>query len=120
MSHSIYPFLNDKYWTLPNSKSLHTAILNLMKTAESSPTGQKTLWKKEKLLVMSNFSFSLSVFKRLLLQLSENQGLLGKGLSTCNKLFLKRKQSVYFLFSTQSLQKLSSVVSHNSDHLILG
>ena len=27
--------------------------------------GRKTLWEKEKLLVMSNFSFSHSVFKRL-------------------------------------------------------
>ena len=29
---------------------------------------RKTLWEKEKLLVMSNFSFSHSVFKRLVLQ----------------------------------------------------
>ena len=31
---------------------------NLTKMAESYPNGWKTLWKKEKLLVMSNFSFS--------------------------------------------------------------
>ena len=30
--------------------------------------GRKTRWKKEKLLVLSNFSFSHSVFKRLELQ----------------------------------------------------
>ena len=42
--------------------------------------GLKTLCKKEKLLVMSNFSFSHSVFKRLVLQTRENQGLFGKGL----------------------------------------
>ena len=36
--------------------------------AGSSPNGQKTLWEKEKLLVMSNFSFSRSVFKGFLLQ----------------------------------------------------
>ena len=36
-----------------------------MKMTENSPNGRKTLWEKEKLLVTSNFSFSLSVFKRL-------------------------------------------------------
>ena len=41
----------------------------------------KTLWEKEKLLVMSNFSFSHSVFKRLVLQTCKNQGLFGKGLN---------------------------------------
>ena len=48
--------------------------------AESSPNGQKILWEKEKLLVMSNFFFSHSVLKRILLQTCENQGLFGKGL----------------------------------------
>ena len=38
---------------------------------------------KEKLLVTSNFSFSCSVFKRLLLQTRKNQGLFGKGLINC-------------------------------------
>ena len=32
---------------------------------------------------MSNFSFSHSVFKRLILQTRKNQGLFGKGLNTC-------------------------------------
>ena len=41
----------------------------------------KTLWEKEKLLITSNFSFSRSVFKRLLLQTHKNQGLFGKGLN---------------------------------------
>ena len=36
-----------------------------MKMEESSLKGQKTLWEKEKLLITSNFSFSQSVFKRL-------------------------------------------------------
>ena len=40
----------------------------------------ETLREKEKLLVTSNFSFSYSVFKRLLLQTRKNQGLFGKGL----------------------------------------
>ena len=35
---------------------------------------------KDKLLVMSNFSFSHSVFKGLVLQTRKNQGLFGKGL----------------------------------------
>ena len=49
--------------------------------AECSLNGLKTLCEKEKLLVMSNFSFSHSVFKRLVLQTRENQGLFGKGLT---------------------------------------
>ena len=48
--------------------------------AEWSRNGLKTLCEKEKLLVTSNFSFSHSVFKRLVLQTRENQGLFGKGL----------------------------------------
>ena len=52
-----------------------------MKMAEScSETGRKHCGKKEKLLIMSNFSFSHSVFKRLVLQTHKNQGLFGKGL----------------------------------------
>ena len=42
--------------------------------------GRKTLWEKEKLLVTSNFSFSHSVFQRLVLQTRENHGLFGNGL----------------------------------------
>ena len=37
--------------------------------------------KKEKLLVTSNFSFHHGVFKRLVLQTHENQGLFGRGLT---------------------------------------
>ena len=77
----INPFPHNKFWTLPNSKCLQTTNLNMVKMAESSPKGQKTLWDKEKLLVTSNFSFSHSVFKRLVLQTRKNQGLFGKGLS---------------------------------------
>ena len=42
--------------------------------------GRKHCGKKEKLLVTSNFSFSHSVFKRLVLQTRKNQGLFGKEL----------------------------------------
>ena len=48
--------------------------------AESPPKGQKTLWEKEKLLVTSNFSFSHSVCKRLVLQTRKTRACLGKGL----------------------------------------
>ena len=51
-----------------------------MRMAESFQKGYKTLWEKEKLLIMSNFSISCSVFKRLVLQTGKNQGLFGKGL----------------------------------------
>ena len=45
----------------------------------TEPRRTPTLWEKEKLLIMSNFSFSHSVFKRLVLQTGKNLGLLGKG-----------------------------------------
>ena len=50
--------------------------------AESSLNGWKTLWKKEKLLIIRNFSFSHCVFKRLVFQTLKNQGLFGKGLTS--------------------------------------
>ena len=50
---------------------------------------------KEKLLIMSNFSFSHSVFKRLLVQTHKNQGLFGKGLiftTKCQAITTPRKK----------------------------
>ena len=82
---SFNPFPDDKFYKLPNRKSLQTTILSLMKMGESSPKGLKTLWEKEKLLVTSNFSFSHSVFKSVLLQSRKNQGLFGKALTTLEK-----------------------------------
>ena len=41
--------------------------------------------EKEKFLVTSNFSFSHSVFKRIVLQTRKNQGLFGKGLIFIHK-----------------------------------
>ena len=76
----INPFQNDKVFSLPNSKRWQTTILNLMKIAESFPNRWKTLRKKEKLLVTSNFSVFHSVFKKLAHQTIKNQGLFGKGL----------------------------------------
>ena len=46
--------------------------------ADSYPNGWKTLWEKEKL--MSNFSFSHSVFKRLVSQERQKVPLCGNGL----------------------------------------
>ena len=40
------------------------------------------LWQKEKLLVMSNFSFSHRVFRRLAQEIPKNQGLFGKVLTS--------------------------------------
>ena len=56
-------------------------IPNLMEIAESFPNDLKTLLEKEKSLVMRNFFFSHSVFKRLVQQTCKNQGLFGKGLT---------------------------------------
>ena len=50
------------------------------------------LWEKEKLLVTGNFSFSHSVFKRLVLQTLKNQGLFRKG----SKDFKFKDQFCYF------------------------
>ena len=50
--------------------------------AESYPNGQKTLWEKEKLLVTGNFSFSRSVFERLVSQGRQKVSLCGNGLKT--------------------------------------
>ena len=55
--------------------------------ADSSPDGKKTLREKEKLLVTSNFSFSHSVFKRLVLQTSKNRGLSRKGQAPFSHLY---------------------------------
>ena len=68
-----------------------------MKTAESSPNEKTTLWKKEKLLVTSKFSFSHSVFQRPVLQARKNKGLFGKRLSVDNPLLIPR------LLKTQGL-----------------
>ena len=53
-----------------------------MEMMESFQKEEKTLWKKEKLVVTSNSSFSNSVPERLVLQTCKNQGLFWKGLNT--------------------------------------
>ena len=51
-----------------------------MKMAESYSNMWKTLWEKEKLLIMSNFSYFHSVFKRLVSQGRQEVLLCGNGL----------------------------------------
>ena len=53
----------------------------ILDSSELKEFADYNLWENEKLLVMSNFSFSQSVFKRLVLQIGKNQGLSGKGLT---------------------------------------
>ena len=62
------------------------------------------LWEKEKLLVTSNFSFSLSVFKRLVLQTRKNQDLFGKGLKIF--FYMIAKEKIFILISV--LQEILS------------
>ena len=65
----------------PNGKKtlwVKEKLLVMMKIAESSLNGYKTPWEKEKLL---KFSFSHIVFKWLVLQTRKNQGLFGEGLN---------------------------------------
>ena len=54
------------------AQTLQTTVSYLTKMVESSMKGYKMLWENEKLLFTSNFSFSHSVFKRLVLQTRKN------------------------------------------------
>ena len=77
----VYPF--PKRQILDSSKLKEFADDNFKsdENGRSSSNRYKTLWEKEKWLVKSNFFFSRSVFKRLVLQTHKNQGSFGKGLS---------------------------------------
>ena len=74
-----------------------------MKMAQSFPNGKKTLSEKEKLLVTSNFSFSHSVFKILVLKTRENQGLFGKGLN--NKILDQSKLKAFSPFPNKAFKR---------------
>ena len=65
------------------------------------------LWEMEKLLVMSNFSFSHRIFKRLVHQTRKNKSLFGKGL----KHYLTNK-SVFCLQPTEV--NLHLIIHYNS------
>ena len=73
-------------------------ISNLMKTTERFSNEYKTLRLKGKLLVSSNFSFSHSVFKRLVLQTHKKQGLFEKGLKAFadEKINLTGRTEIHF------------------------
>ena len=66
-----------KFWTIVSLFVFFPLIFNFgFRKGRLS----QTLWEKEKLLITSTFSFSHSVFKRLVLLTRKNQGLSGKGL----------------------------------------
>ena len=78
---------------------------------KSSLKVKKMLWEKEKLFVTNNLSFSHSVFERLVLQTSKNQGLFEKWLKKCIKYHSTNDKTLDILylnkdksrpFSTQS------------------
>ena len=96
---------------LSNWKSLQATISNLIKMAESSPIEEKILWEKVKLLVMSNLSVSHSVFKWIVLQTRENQGLFGKGLKKITSIMGNGEDAVYqyfFIFPEYFCKNLKS------------
>ena len=73
-------FPNDIFGLFETERVCRQQFFFFMLQAEGSLNGKKTVWKKEKLLIMSNFSFSQNVFKRLILQTHKNKGFFGKGL----------------------------------------
>ena len=73
------------------------------KFAESSPKGKKALWKKEKLLVTSNFSYSHNVFRRLVLQTRKNKSFFWKGLFTSNFSFSRNAFHSYISLMHQNV-----------------
>ena len=130
------PLPDDKFEALPNWKSLQIAISNLTKMVESYPSGKKTLWEKEKLLVTSNFSFSHSVFKSLVSQGRQKVSLCGNGLNLgffrpLENVFWKprggKRKKKTFSRSTFSERnctfwgklKMSSVIALNLDKAII-
>ena len=82
-----------------------------MKILEGSPNMLKTLWEKVKLLIMSNFSFSLGVFKRLVQQTRKNQGLFGKGL---NKMKISKYRNAVTKLGISVHQLSIETVSHRN------
>ena len=85
--------------------------------AESSTNGYKTPWEKEKLLVTSNFSFSRSVFKGLVMQTRKNQGLFGKGLICRNYFMLSGRISRNI--GENIFQSYTGATSENTDFHVL-
>ena len=97
--------------------------------AETSLTEKKTLREKVKLLVSSNFPFSHSVFKRLVLQTRKNTGLFGKGFEDVTFFYVpekKKEQSIkksvkgtqiyYLKNGSRTLYKLNHETIHTGNH----
>ena len=76
---------------------------------ENPPKRVKTLWTKEKLLDMNNFSFTDSVFKRLVLQTFENKDLFGKELHVWRTSVLKTQWEKEKLIVTSNFSFSHSV-----------
>ena len=64
-------------------------VKNMDKWGYSYLIELKTLWEKEKLLVMSNFSFSQNVVNSCLLLMHQNEYLWSKGLNILRKMPFK-------------------------------
>ena len=77
------PFPNNKFLDPSKLKAFPDDNFKFDENGRQLSSSVETLRKKEKLLVMSNFFFSLSVLKGLVQQTRKNQGLFGKGLIIC-------------------------------------
>ena len=88
---------------------------NLTKMAENYPNGYKTQWEKEKLLITSKFSFSHSVFKRLVSQGRQKVSFYGNGLIFCWDVY-----RLYFYYSIRRGLIMGIWNSHTSVGNILG
>ena len=62
----------------------------------------KTLWEKEKLLITSNISFSLNVFKSCLLLMHQNEYLWSKGLKKEIQIFPGKQLQMTNLYCYES------------------
>ena len=77
----VNPLPSDKFWTLPNPKSLQTTMLNLVKNAESYPKGRKDCWKKRNCSLRAVSHFPTVFSEDLYCRHVKNQGLIGKRLN---------------------------------------
>ena len=96
--------------------------------AEKSQKGFKTLWDMEKLLVTSNFSFSLSVFNSFILWTCKKTGLVWERVkrpperSPLEILWIKEKMlltSIFSFFHNFSTRYLYPVLSFKKVHSLL-
>ena len=84
---------------------------------ESSLKGWKTLWEKEKLLIMINFSFSHNVLKRLARQTRKIKSLFGKGSShiscTVHDRTISVSNGIFPRLLSLELNKLDGIVDQD-------